>query len=281
MINGIGDIADRSDLLDRAVRLTLPTIPDDQRRTERAIWSAFELLRPAILGAFLDAVSVALRNRDSVRFARLPRMADCAVWVVAAEPACPWAPGQFIAALEEERRDADEFAIEANLIASSIRDRVDRCCEIHGTATDILELLSADMDDKVLKRPDWPKGAPAFGTRLREIAPNLRCLGIEVQWDRSGRRRTITIRRAGKPPESLSLPSSSSPVSPDAAGEAGNEGDDDSPCESDLPFSDGDPQLLDVSAATNALPALTLPSEPAPTTMSPAGMDALSRRAVS
>lgn len=195
MINGIGDIADQGDLLDRAARLTLPTIPEDRRQTEKAFWSAFEKKRPAILGAFLDAVSMALRNQSDMRFTKLPRMADIATWVAAAEPACPWPAGSFIDAFDGQRRDADELVIEASRIANAIRDWVEQCGEIEGTATQILERLSANLDEKAQKRSGWPKGASAFGTKLREVAPNLRRLGIEVEFDRNPATRIITIRK--------------------------------------------------------------------------------------
>ena len=240
MINGIGDIADRSDLIDRAVRLTLPTIPEHQRRTERAIGSAFEEQRPAILGAFLDAVSVALRNQDAVRFTRLPRMADSASWVVAAEPACPWPPGSFIAALDDQRRDADEFVIEASPLANAVRDQIEQDGEIEGTASEILGLLSADQDEKILKHPDWPKRAPAFGTKLREVAPNLRRLGIEVQFDRNGGRRTIRIHKNEESPDlpsSLSLPSPGVQEAALAADDGGSVGPNH---DSELPCRDGE-----------------------------------------
>lgn len=211
MINGVGDVADRSDLIDRSVRLTLPTIPEDQRRTEKAIWTAFQAREPAILGALLDAVSAALRHQDDVRFAKLPRMADIARWVVAAEPACPWTPGAFLASFDDQRWEADEFVIEASSLANAVRDRVERDGDLEGTATQLLELLSAGVDEKILKRSDWPKGPQAFGTKLREIAPNLRRLGIEVQFGHHRRARPITIH---KNREVADLPSLLSPLSP-------------------------------------------------------------------
>ncbi len=248
MINGIGDIADRSDLVDRAVRLLLPIIPEHRRRTEKTIWLAIEEQRPAILGAFLDAVSVALRDQAAVRFTKLPRMADFASWVVAAEGVCPWAPGLFIAAFDDQRREADEFVIEASPLASAVRGRVELEGDIEGTATEILKLLSADKDDKVLKHRDWPKGAPAFGTKLREVAPNLRRLGIEVQFDRNEGRRTITIRKNDEAPD---LPSSLSLLSPgvqeaaleaDSGGPVGPSNDSGSPfCDSDTAADDSVP----------------------------------------
>lgn len=238
MINGIGEVAERSDLIDRAVRITLPTIPDHERRTERAVWADFEAHRSMILGAFLDAVSAALRNRSQLKRFELPRMADIAEWVVAAEPACPWTPGAFVAALNVHRREADEFVIEASPLASAIRDYVDQHGGIEGTATALLDLFKSGRDEKTLKHPNWPKSAPAFGTRLREIAPNLRRLGIEVEFGRNGERRVIAIRKKTVPPDSLSSLSSLSP----ADQERGSEGCDATPrqpgCDSERPFSD-------------------------------------------
>jgi hypothetical protein len=146
---------------------------------------------------------------------------------VAAEPACPWPPGSFVGALDEQRREADEYVIEASLVASTVREWVQKNGGLHGSATQIWETLSRDKDERFLKRRDWPKSAPAFGTKLREAAPNLRRVGIEVQFDRSGAGRNITIYPADKPPESLSLLSPPSQPGFDDASAATN-GDQDS-----------------------------------------------------
>ncbi len=208
LINGIGEVAERSDLLDRAIRITLPTIPPENRKTERAMRKAFEAKCPQVLGAFLDAVSAALRHQDHVTFERLPRMADSASWVVAAESACPWKPGTFLAALDVQSREADEFVVEASLVASAVRAWVSEHGELEGTPTHVLASLTSNVSDKVRNDQGWPKRAPAFGTKLREVAPNLRRLGIEIEFHRDDRRRTITIRPNKKLPETPSLPSS-------------------------------------------------------------------------
>ncbi len=147
---------------------------------------------------------------------------------------------ELIAALDDQRRKADESIIEASPLAHAVRDRVERNGEIEGTATEILELLSADKDSKVLNHPDWPRRAPTFGTKLREVAPNLRRLGIEVQSHRNGRSRTITIRRTEESPD---LPSSPSPLSPavqEAAREADGRGSVGPSDDSELPFCYGE-----------------------------------------
>ncbi|MFO0656145.1 MAG: hypothetical protein U0787_13830 [Polyangia bacterium] len=50
LLMSIEDIASRSDLLDRTIVLTLPTIPDNERRTKEQVWEGFRKAHPRILG---------------------------------------------------------------------------------------------------------------------------------------------------------------------------------------------------------------------------------------
>ena len=86
ILNGIEDVVTRSDLADRSIMLTLSPIADDKRRTEAEIWSEFEAMHPAVLGALLDAVVYGLRELPNVKLKRRPRMADFAMWITACEP---------------------------------------------------------------------------------------------------------------------------------------------------------------------------------------------------
>src|SRR5262249_35868902 len=120
VLNGIEDLATRGDLLDRAINLTLPQIPDERRGDEDDLWRQFEESRPRLLGALLDAVSTALRNRPHVKLAHKPRMADFACWVVAAEPALGWPEGAFLRAYNDNRAAANALALEASVVAPAI-----------------------------------------------------------------------------------------------------------------------------------------------------------------
>ncbi len=95
ILNGIEDFVTRPDLADRAVFLTLESIADENRRTEEEMRAACDATRPGILGALLDIMVVGLRRLPEVRLAKLPRMADFALWVTACEPAYT-AKGAFV-----------------------------------------------------------------------------------------------------------------------------------------------------------------------------------------
>ena len=87
ILNGITDVATRPDLLDRALVVMLPSIPEEERKPEAELWREFEEARPAILGALFDAISGALGSVGDVWLEGMPRMADFAVWATAAENA--------------------------------------------------------------------------------------------------------------------------------------------------------------------------------------------------
>ncbi len=91
LLTSIEEVATRSDLLDRCLVIWMGAIRDEERRSEDEMYAAFEQVRPRILGALLDAVATALRELPNVKLPGLPRMADFALWVTAAETAlgCP------------------------------------------------------------------------------------------------------------------------------------------------------------------------------------------------
>jgi hypothetical protein len=190
IINGIEELATRSDLLDRAIVLTLPTIPDHKRRPEDEIDAEFEKMRPGLLGALLGAVSCALRNVGTVRLDRYPRLADFAKWVVAGEPALPWARGEFLAAYQTNRDSANVVSLEASPIYGPLL-AIELSFE--GTASELLKQLHAKLSDPKKPPEGWPGNARSLSDALRRIAPNLRRDGIEVTFHKKERPRKITI----------------------------------------------------------------------------------------
>src|SRR5262249_37397344 len=97
ILNGMEEVVNRPDLADRAVFLTLQPIPEEHRRPEQELWTAFNAERARIMGALLDAVVEGLKRLPETRLEKLPRMADFALWATACETAL-WAAGAFWAA---------------------------------------------------------------------------------------------------------------------------------------------------------------------------------------
>ena len=184
ILTAITEIATRGDLLDRSIVLEQPVIDERDRRSERDFWRAFEAERPAILGALFGGASVALANEDRTALARLPRMADPARWVAAAEPALGWVPGTFAGAYGRNEREAHELALDLSPIAAPLKVLASRG-EWRGTATELGRALAEVVDVEVTRGRDWPKTPRALTSELKRLAPNLRAAGIA--WERPGR----------------------------------------------------------------------------------------------
>jgi hypothetical protein len=214
-LTGIEDLATRGDLLDRGVVLTLPTITDGRRRPEEEFWADFDREAPAILGALLDALVVAVRNLPTVKLASLPRMADFGKFVTAAEPGLGFPPGTIMAAYLDNRGTANVQALESSPVGPAVL----RFCETidirnggwEGTAADLLDALESREGPECRKRKEWPGTPRAMGGAMRRLAPALRRVGIDValgERESGGqRRRLITLERTCGAPSHSSRPS--------------------------------------------------------------------------
>jgi hypothetical protein len=139
ILNGIDDIATRGDLQKRSVLVSLPSIPEDERRDENTFWAEFEAARPRIFGALLSGFSAALRNADHVHLERKPRMADFAVRATAMEDAFGWEPGSFVEVYAANRQQASKTLLANEPIADAIEKLLgDGGSAWSGTATELL-----------------------------------------------------------------------------------------------------------------------------------------------
>src|SRR5262249_24433011 len=194
LLNGIEEVISRPDLGDRAIFLTLAPIGEVQRRPESELWRGFEIARPRILGALIDAVVHGLRAMNRVRLDRLPRMADFALWAAACETAL-WPAGTFAHAYAANRRTAIEGIIEADPVAACVREMMAERATWPGSAA---ELWRADAHrsshDPLRDRTGWPKNPRALAGRLRRAQSFLRALGIDIAFSREGRAGSRIIR---------------------------------------------------------------------------------------
>ena len=226
VLNGITDIVNRPDLADRAIFLTLDPIPEERRRPEEELWEEIQEARPKILGALLDAVSTGLRQYHGTKLEKLPRMADFARWVTACETAL-WPAGTFSAAYLVNRDAVVDNVIDADPVSSALRSLMERRTEWTGTATELLEVLSDEVGERVSKTKAWPTSSQALSGRVCRAAPLLRKVGIEIGFKKEGHARTRLIeifRKTDNRRITSSLPSASSAEGVKGASGKGSEG---------------------------------------------------------
>lgn len=224
ILTGIEELANRSDLLDRSLILQLPRIPESKRRTEAEHWRAFREAHGRILGAILDAVSVAVQKLPETHIEELPRMADFALWATAAESGMGLRSGEFMAAYRGNRSSANETALESSPIAKHIM-KIAEDGNWDGQSSELLAHIATLAGDSEKHLRVWPKDAKSLSGVLKRLAPNLRAIGIDVEFGTKGRgkekRRNISIRKS----QGACVPSDPSVFDPENAMRCGDCGD--------------------------------------------------------
>ena len=180
LLNAIGRVIERPDLLDRVALIELAPIPPEQRRTEADLEAAWKKARPRIFGALLDGVAVALARAGDVELEGFPRMADLARWGEAAGSAFGWLPGAFTAALEGSRQELLEGSADAHPEIAALLKFMEKKPEWTGSASELLEALRGVANESVVTSRVWPKQPATLSNRLIEHAPLLRTYGLEV-----------------------------------------------------------------------------------------------------
>jgi len=202
IVTGIEDLATRGDLLDRSLLLYLPTISPGQRTSQQVLWSRYETLRPRLLGALLDAVTLVLRQLPQVKLEQLPRMADFALWSIAACPALGIEPATFLEAYRQNQQATHELTLEDLPVVAALGALLKKQSAWEGTATELHLALSQCYSPQRLRGGSWPTSARGLSNLLRRLAPSLRNSGIEVHFRRNRQARLIQIishKEAGQP----------------------------------------------------------------------------------
>jgi putative DNA primase/helicase len=198
LLNGIPDLANRPDLADRAIVVSLPVIAPTARAFEGEFNTALEAVMPRILTGLLEAVCAALANQGSVRLPERPRMADFAKWVCAAEPSLGWPEGAFLAAYAANRDYGDRATVEGNPVGLAILKLVQDEVRWSGTMT---ELKTALRNRYPLLTDDpysFPRQENKLSAAIRRITAPLRRMGVAITFARQGPsgERMLKIERA-------------------------------------------------------------------------------------
>ena len=194
-MTGIEVVPERADLFDRALLMELEPIEPEQRRLESEVLADFDRLRPELLGGLLDLVAGVLRELPSVRLDWLPRMADFARIGVAVERVLQWPEGTFIDAYSGNIASQHEEALAISAIGEPLQLFMKKHIEWSGTAKELLDALGTFAGETSQRAREWPKSARAIGGLLRRMAPNLRAVGINVNFATPHGKRLIHLNR--------------------------------------------------------------------------------------
>ncbi|MGD0662121.1 MAG: hypothetical protein ABSD38_29035 [Syntrophorhabdales bacterium] len=177
---GITNLAKRGDLVDRSLIINLPQI--EQRRSETEFWRAFDKKHASIFGALCDILVCALKNITSVTSNNLPRMADFAQWILAAEEAFPWKKGQFLKAYVNNQKNIMDLALEGDPVALAVLSLMTNTAVWKDTPSETLKVLCQQtaITDKIRNSHSWPGAANKLREHLERAEAFLLDQGIQV-----------------------------------------------------------------------------------------------------
>lgn len=202
ILNGIGQFANRPDLLERSVQLRLPKMPTDRRMTEKQLEAALADVLPDVLAELLDAASAALARIEEVPAPKEVRMADAAHFAVAAEEALGFEPGTVLRALVEDQQETMiERALGDPLVLAVVallhRRRLDGKGDgFRGTVGQLLKLVLTEHRNENDRRDErWVPSTPShLSNQLKRLVPAFTTLGVTITYaPRQARGQEITI----------------------------------------------------------------------------------------
>jgi len=186
ILNGIDDLAVHGDLAQRTLTVNLKPL---HYRSEREMDAEFESARPRILGALLDAVSMAVRRLPEVSADEgweRPRMVDFAEWVVAAEPALAIPEGSFLKAYAQSQEHQRIDMMEGNALAIALKqlaDHLEPGKEVNYSAEELLNKLLATRN-MLANDVGLPRSAKGLSQFLRrDHADYERATGLVIKMD--------------------------------------------------------------------------------------------------
>jgi hypothetical protein len=199
LVNGIGDLATRNDLLRRAVQVELDVIPDENRIEELVLEKDFHADLPEILLGLIEVVAAGLKNFKDVSQDFVSTMPDFERWAVACETALGFEPGAFRQRYAGNIENAQAIALDNSIVGTAIRELM----ADHGPTSweGQLKILHEELFRTVneSQQREFPKRPQDLRGELTRLKPVMRTFGIEIDPDKekSGRR-YVVITKNGK-----------------------------------------------------------------------------------
>ena len=122
IITAIDSLVTRDDLADRVLMVQLGEITEQQRLPQAELAAKIEAARPRILGALLTTLSQTLAALPSIKPAKLPRMADYALFAIASETALGLNKGEFMSVFNDSRELSRQVVIESSPVGERLSD---------------------------------------------------------------------------------------------------------------------------------------------------------------
>lgn len=194
-LNGINNVANRPDLLDRAILIELCRIEETKRRELSELMTDFEKDLPYILGGIFDILSKAMSVYPTVKLDKLPRMADFARWGFAVGEALGGFGNEFLDEYNANQRKRNIEVLNANIAATLVVAFMKDRPEWSGLMSELYKQLSAlaQQHGINIKGENFPAAHNALSRKLKELQSNLQEVGIGFVLKSTAQGKVITL----------------------------------------------------------------------------------------
>ncbi|MCL1976906.1 MAG: hypothetical protein FWG55_02180 [Candidatus Bathyarchaeota archaeon] len=195
--NGINQVAEKGDLLDRSILVELT--PIEQRKTESEVDAAFEKDQAQILGGMLTILSEAIRLYDTVQVVNYQRLADFHRWGCAITEALGFSSEDFTKTYNtkvdnqvDETLNNDNVGLTFLSYFTKYFKENGKNSNWEGTPTELLNTLKTEAEN-LLRIPTnqkavWPQEVKSFGKRFTPLFPALNKKGFCIRQNKGGLR---------------------------------------------------------------------------------------------
>ena len=191
-LNGINLEITQSDLLDRAIMLSLNRIDEKKRLPEEILNKKFEDVLPNILGNIFSILSKALAIYPNVNLSEYPRMADFSRYGYAIAEAIETGKGiEFIEAYKQNIKLATESAVRENPVLNSLRELIEEKKYWKSTPSVLLNELQKKVRNLYINKSlpaSFPNTPNSLSRMLGNHKHELKNLDIEIDIGRTTNR---------------------------------------------------------------------------------------------
>lgn len=183
IMNGIGDLINRQDLLDRTITIALPIINTSGRKSDVELDTAFNHELPQIFTGLLDLLVKALSYIPSVNLREKPRMASFAILGKALELSLNLPDGSFEDTYRSNLQESMLSALDSSSVGVAVMNFIKKEQHYKGTYANLLEVLHWYQPWS----QGWPKSPKGLSNALKRLAPALNIAGLRIVFEEKPR----------------------------------------------------------------------------------------------
>lgn len=184
IVNGIEELTDRADFVERALILHLQPLTRDTRISEMHFWDNFNQIYPKLFGGLTGLVSTVLKNLPTIQTTNLVRMTEFNRVGLALDKAFEFPEGHFSKMILEHHDQKLKTIFDNDFFCQLISEALKKESFLEGSASQLMKKIYKGKTDNVPGHI-LPKDPRRFKGKLQRLKPVLLANGIE--WDETER----------------------------------------------------------------------------------------------